>query len=55
MPWTPPSKKQTPPPAGSHNLPIVGHRPTHSSGPIHPSLQGEQKPDKSPQGKRTYG
>lgn len=28
---------------------------THENGPIHPTLQGEQHPDQSAQGKRTYG
>jgi len=50
------SDQYTPP--GGHPGPaaqrVVGDT-THENGPLHESLQGEQKPDQSRIGKRTYG
>jgi hypothetical protein len=63
LPWVGASGKK--PSAADNYTPPGGHpgpspvsldgAPTHANGPIHPSLAGEQKPDMSPIGKRTYG
>lgn len=63
LPWVGASGKKpnaadnyTPP--GGHPGPSaqrVAGDTTHENGPIYPSLRGEQHPDQSNQGKRTYG
>jgi len=56
MAWNPKSGKQHPPAAGAHSQKPVSHGGDKGGNQfVHESLKGEQKPDKSAQGKRTYG
>jgi hypothetical protein len=59
MPWNPKAgpNPQHPPASGAHGQDKPSnHGGGHGQGSqvVHRSLHGEQKPDKSPRGKRTY-